>query len=121
MPITIPSGVEVTLDGTRVAVKGPKGELERHVSPELRVVQDDGTLRVERPNDDKRSRELHGLTRTLLVIGPLDAQPAVLVHHAQLGRHVALELALGAADRDVVAVDVDLDAGGKGNGELTDA
>ncbi len=66
MPITIPSSVEVTLDGSRVAVKGPKGELERVVSPELRVVQEDGTLRVERPGDDKRSRELHGLTRTLL-------------------------------------------------------
>jgi large subunit ribosomal protein L6 len=66
MPIPIPSGVEVTLDGNRVAVKGPKGQLEREVSPELRVVQEDGTLRVERPNDDKRSRELHGLTRTLL-------------------------------------------------------
>jgi large subunit ribosomal protein L6 len=66
MPITIPSSVEVTLDGSRVAVKGPKGELERVISPELRVVQEDGTLRVERPGDDKRSRELHGLTRTLL-------------------------------------------------------
>jgi large subunit ribosomal protein L6 len=66
LPITIPSGVEVTLDGSRVAVKGPKGQLEREVSPELRVVQEDGSLRVERPNDDKRSRELHGLTRTLL-------------------------------------------------------
>ncbi|CAN5676917.1 50S ribosomal protein L6 [soil metagenome] len=66
MPITIPSGVEVTLDGTHVAVKGPKGELARDVSPVLRLVQEDGTLRVERPNDDKRSRELHGLTRTLL-------------------------------------------------------
>ena len=66
MPIPIPSGVEVTLDGSRVAVKGPKGELERVISPELRVVQEDAALRVERPTDDKRSRELHGLTRTLL-------------------------------------------------------
>ena len=66
MPIPIPSGVEVTLDGRRVAVKGPKGELERVISPELRVVQEDAALRVERPTDDKRARELHGLTRTLL-------------------------------------------------------
>ena len=66
LPITIPAGVEVTLDGAHVAVKGPKGELEREISPVLRVVSEDGSLRVERPNDDKRARELHGLTRTLL-------------------------------------------------------
>ncbi|HEY7599172.1 MAG TPA: 50S ribosomal protein L6, partial [Candidatus Limnocylindrales bacterium] len=66
LPIPIPSGVEVTLDGARVAVKGPKGELEREISPELRVIKEDATLRVERPNDAKRARELHGLTRTLL-------------------------------------------------------
>jgi large subunit ribosomal protein L6 len=66
MPITIPSGVEVTLDGTHVAVKGPRGELARDISPELRVVQEDSTLRVERPTDGKKARELHGLTRTLL-------------------------------------------------------
>jgi large subunit ribosomal protein L6 len=75
MAIPIPSGVEVTVDGNRVAVKGPKGSLERDIAPELRVVQDDGQLRVERPNDEKRARELHGLTRTLLanmVIGVTD-------------------------------------------------
>ena len=66
LAIPIPAGVEVAIDGNHVAVKGPKGSLERDVSPELRVVQEDGQLRVERPNDEKRSRELHGLTRTLL-------------------------------------------------------
>jgi large subunit ribosomal protein L6 len=66
MPITIPSGVEVTLDDNRVIVKGPKGELARELSSSLRYVKEDSTLRVERPNDDKRARELHGLTRTLL-------------------------------------------------------
>jgi large subunit ribosomal protein L6 len=66
LSIEVPAGVEVTLDGSRVTVKGPKGELSREVAPELRVVRDDGVLRVERPGDDKRSRELHGLTRTLV-------------------------------------------------------
>ena len=66
LSIAVPAGVEVTLDGSRVTVKGPKGELSREVAPELRVVRDDGVLRVERPSDDKRSRELHGLTRTLV-------------------------------------------------------
>jgi large subunit ribosomal protein L6 len=66
LPITIPAGVEVTLEGNHITVKGPRGQLERELSPELRVVQEDGSLRVERPSDDKRSRELHGLTRTLV-------------------------------------------------------
>ena len=64
-----------TSTGNHVAVTGPKGKLERDIAPELRIVQEDGSLRVERPNDDKRSRELHGLTRTLLanmVIGVTD-------------------------------------------------
>jgi large subunit ribosomal protein L6 len=66
MPIPVPPGVEVSIDGTHVAVKGPRGELARDIAPELRVVQQDGVLLVERPSDDKRSRELHGLTRTLV-------------------------------------------------------
>ena len=66
LPIAIPSGVNVDISGTHVVVTGPKGTLERDVAPELRVVTDDGQLRVERPGDDKRSRELHGLTRTLI-------------------------------------------------------
>ena len=66
LAITIPSGVTVDLEGNHVAVKGPKGMLERDLAPELRIIKDDGTLRVERPNDEKKSRELHGLTRTLL-------------------------------------------------------
>jgi large subunit ribosomal protein L6 len=64
--IPIPSGVEVSIDGHHVAVSGPRGKLERDVAPELNVVKEDGHLRVERPSDDKRSRELHGLTRTLI-------------------------------------------------------
>ncbi|HEY8134961.1 MAG TPA: 50S ribosomal protein L6 [Candidatus Limnocylindrales bacterium] len=66
LAIPIPAGVTVDVEGSHVAVKGPKGMLERDLSPELRIVKDDGTLRVERPNDEKKSRELHGLTRTLL-------------------------------------------------------
>ncbi len=65
-PITIPSGVEVNVTGSHVVVKGPKGTLERDVSPILTVAPGDGQIVVERPDDDKRSRELHGLTRTLI-------------------------------------------------------
>ena len=75
LPISIPSGVQVDVRGNHIKVTGPKGTLERDVAPELRVVHEDGSLRVERPNDEKRSRELHGLTRTLLnnmVVGVTD-------------------------------------------------
>jgi large subunit ribosomal protein L6 len=66
LPITIPSGVDVDIAGTRIKVKGPRGTLERDLTPVLSIVTEDGQLRVVRPNEDKRSRELHGLTRTLI-------------------------------------------------------
>ena len=66
LPIPVPAGVDITIDGSHVAVKGPKGQLSRDIAPELTIVREYGVLRVERPNDLKRSRELHGLTRTLI-------------------------------------------------------
>ncbi|MBE0594089.1 MAG: 50S ribosomal protein L6 [Gemmatimonadales bacterium] len=65
-PVTVPQGVTVALEGHQVAVKGPKGELQRSLPAEMRVTQADGTLRVERPSDSGRHRSLHGLTRSLL-------------------------------------------------------
>src|SRR5699024_3879943 len=73
LPITIPSGVDVTLDGQQVSVKGPKGQLAHTVAEPITVAKtEDGTIEVSRPNDERRSRALHGLTRTLvsnMVIG----------------------------------------------------
>jgi len=66
LPIPIPDGVQVDVDGSTVTVKGPKGQLVRDVHPDLRVRVEDGTLRVERPSDERHHRALHGLTRTLL-------------------------------------------------------
>jgi large subunit ribosomal protein L6 len=66
MPVAIPPGVEVTVDGPRVRVRGPKGELERTFHPDLRVEVQDGTVVVRRPTDLRHHRALHGLTRALV-------------------------------------------------------
>jgi large subunit ribosomal protein L6 len=65
-PIPIASGVEVTVEPGRVLVKGPKGELAQVVSPDMKVVVDDGVITVTRPTDRGEHRALHGLTRTLV-------------------------------------------------------
>ncbi len=65
-PIPVPSGVDVTLDGRVVRVKGPQGSLEREIPGEITVRQDEATLLVERPNDERANRALHGLTRSLV-------------------------------------------------------
>lgn len=66
-PVTVPSGVDVTVDGQRVHVKGPKGELEHTVAEPITVRRnDDGAVVVERPDDERESKALHGLSRTLV-------------------------------------------------------
>ncbi|MFT4148147.1 MAG: 50S ribosomal protein L6 [Micrococcaceae bacterium] len=65
-PITVPSGVDLKIDGSKVTVKGSKGELSHDVPAPISVSHDDGTLTVERPDDERTSRSLHGLTRTLI-------------------------------------------------------
>lgn len=67
LPISVPSGVTVDIDGSLVTVKGPKGSLSHEVASPITVTKDDdGTLTVARPNDERVSRSLHGLTRTLV-------------------------------------------------------
>lgn len=65
-PIPVPSGVDVAISGSHVTVKGPKGSLQRDIPTSITVRQDGDTLVVERPNDARQSRALHGLTRSLL-------------------------------------------------------
>jgi len=64
--IPIPKGVTVTVNGSEVKVKGPKGELSRTIREEVSVKQEDGALKVERQGDERQVRALHGLTRALL-------------------------------------------------------
>ncbi|PPK69541.1 50S ribosomal protein L6 [Actinokineospora auranticolor] len=67
LPIPVPSGVDVTIEGQSVSVKGPKGTLSLTVAEPITVERaEDGTLQVTRPNDERRNRALHGLTRSLV-------------------------------------------------------
>lgn len=65
-PITIPAGVEVKVDGSKVTVKGPKGTLENTFRPEMAIAVEGNEIVVTRPSDNKEHRSLHGLTRTLI-------------------------------------------------------
>jgi large subunit ribosomal protein L6 len=74
-PITVPAGVDVTVDGQTITVKGPKGSLTRDIVPSITVSQSDGVLNVTRPDDERDNRALHGLTRSLvnnMVVGVTD-------------------------------------------------
>jgi large subunit ribosomal protein L6 len=65
-PIPVPSGVDVTISGAHITVKGPKGTLERDIPGEITIRQDGDTLVVERPNDERQNRAMHGLVRALI-------------------------------------------------------
>ncbi len=65
-PISVPAGVEISVDGSNVTVKGPKGSLNQYVNPDIKVKMEDGQVVVERPTEQKRHKALHGLYRSLL-------------------------------------------------------
>ncbi|MEV0682061.1 50S ribosomal protein L6 [Actinosynnema sp. NPDC050436] len=103
LPITVPSGVDVNIAGQDVSVKGPKGTLSLTVAEPIIIEKvEDGTLEVKRPNDERRSRSLHGLSRTLvqnMVIGVTQGYEKKMEIHG-VGYRVALkgsdlEFALG--------------------------
>ena len=103
LPISVPAGVTVDIDGSTVTVKGPKGTLTHEVPSPITVAkEEDGTLAVTRPNDERLSRSLHGLTRTLvsnMVVGVTDGYTKALEISGTGYRVVAkgsdLEFALG--------------------------
>ena len=66
LPIHVPAGVTVTVKDSVVTVKGPKGELEQAINPDINVSIEDGTIQLTRPTDDKNHRALHGLYRALI-------------------------------------------------------
>ena len=65
-PITVPNGVDIKIENNHITVKGPKGTLERTIEPEISVKLEDNVLTVSRDSDERRSKSLHGLTRTLI-------------------------------------------------------
>jgi large subunit ribosomal protein L6 len=102
MPVTVPSGVDVTIDGRQVTVKGPKGTLSVEVSAPIDVTQDDGVITVTRPSDEGEIRALHGLSRSLIanmVTGVTDGYRKTLeivgVGYRVQARGKDLEFALG--------------------------
>jgi large subunit ribosomal protein L6 len=103
LPIPVPSGVDVSIDGRNVTVKGPKGTLSHVVAEPIEIAKtDDGTLQVSRPDDERQNRALHGLSRTLvnnMVIGVTDGYSKTLEIVGTGYRVVAkgsdLEFALG--------------------------
>ena len=75
LPITVPSNVDVTIDGRTVTVKGPRGSLSRSLHPDMTLTREESTLVVTRPTEQKTHKQLHGLTRTLvnnMVVGVTD-------------------------------------------------
>ena len=103
LPVTVPSGVDVTIDGRAVMVKGPKGQLSLTVPEPISVGRgDDGAVEVTRPNDERESRSLHGLTRSLvnnMVVGVTDGYEKRMEIHGTGYRVVnkggSLEFSLG--------------------------
>ena len=111
MPVPIPSGVEVTIEGQSVTVKGPKGQLSHTVAEPITIRKDDdGALAVERPDDERLSKSLHGLSRTLvnnLVVGVTEGYEKKLEivgvgYRVQAKGPTQLEFALGFSHPVVV-------------------
>jgi large subunit ribosomal protein L6 len=66
LPVAVPSGVDVAIDGRRLTIKGPKGELSRELHPDMIIAREDDRVIVTRPTEQKHHKQLHGLTRTLV-------------------------------------------------------
>ena len=110
-PIPVPTGVDVTIDGQTVRVKGPKGELQHTLAEPIKAEKaEDGTLAVVRPNDERRAKELHGLSRTLvanMIVGVTEGYTKTLEINGTGYRVTAkgkdLEFALGFSHPVAVA------------------
>jgi large subunit ribosomal protein L6 len=109
LPIELPSGVTAEINGQHVKVKGPKGELELTVSEPIKVVLEDNTILVTRPDDEAKSKSLHGLSRTLIAnnvtgvsAGFAKTLEIVGTGYRAMAKGSAIELALGLSHPVVI-------------------
>jgi large subunit ribosomal protein L6 len=126
LPIEIPAGVDITVDGTFVTVKGPKGELSLTVKEPITVEVADNQVLVTRPNDERESRSLHGLTRTLIanqVLGVTQGYSKGLevvgTGYRVTARGTAVEFALGFSHPVVVEPPAGISFTVEGNNRMT--
>ena len=126
LPIAIPTGVDVTVTGSAVTVKGPKGELALTVASPIEVKIEDGQLLVTRPDDKRESRSLHGLTRTLIanqIIGVTTGYSKGLeivgTGYRVLAKGSSLEFALGFSHSITVDPPAGISFAVEGNNKLT--
>lgn len=126
LPIQIPAGVTVTVDGSSVTVKGPKGELQLNAANPIEVAVEENQVLVTRPNDERESRSLHGLTRTLIanqIIGVTEGYTKGL-EVVGTGYRVALkgsslEFALGFSHPVIVEPPAGISFSVEGNNKVT--
>ncbi|WP_166877078.1 MULTISPECIES: 50S ribosomal protein L6 [unclassified Salinibacterium] len=126
LPIPIPSGVDVKVDGSVVTVKGPKGELTLTAANPIEVKIEDGQVLVTRPNDERESRSLHGLTRTLIanqIIGVTEGYTKGLevvgTGYRVAAKGSSLELALGFSHSVTVEPPAGISFTVEGNNKIT--
>ena len=126
LPIEIPAGVDVKIDGSAVSVKGPKGELALTVASPIEVKIEDGQLLVTRPDDERESRSLHGLTRTLIanqIIGVTTGYSKGLeivgTGYRVAAKGASLEFALGYSHSITVDPPAGISFAVEGNTKLT--
>ncbi|MFM8927168.1 MAG: 50S ribosomal protein L6 [Rhodoluna sp.] len=126
MPIAIPSGVDIKIDGQVVSVKGPKGELTHTVPAPITVVIEDGNVLVTRPDEERNSRSLHGLTRTLIsniiegvTKGYTKALEIVGTGYRVTAKGSSIEFALGYSHPIVVEPPVGISFQVEGNNKVT--
>ena len=123
LPVPVPAGVDVTIEGNEVTVKGPKGTLSRTIAQPLSVTrQEDGTILVTRPNDERESRSLHGLSRTLInnmVIGVTEGYSKQLeivgTGYRAVQKGTGVELSVGFSHTVTVEPPEGSDLQGEGN------
>lgn len=126
LPITVPGGVDVKIDGQKVTVKGSKGELSLVVAEPIRVAVEEGQVVVSRPDDERDSRALHGLTRTLInnnIIGVTEGYSKQLevvgTGYRVQQKGAGLELALGFSHPVLVDAPEGITLAVEGNTKIT--